>query len=185
MKTMNWTAWAVEKAEGEGRDAHLLVTAETSGDEPRAPVMVNMVLDRSGSMKGAMISASRLPMTRRMLRPRKAHSPSSIESWPPPAPPIGIQLPPMAYLLFVMEIVLMLSREPNEDSISNILFTMAMYFTYCQFWIYIVGKAIYLDLIKKEKRTWVKTVRFDVEPDSGKAVDPSPQPPTLRSQDRG
>lgn len=55
---MNWTAWAVEKGDGEGRDAHVLVTAETSGDEPRAPVMVNMVLDRSGSMKGAPLSAA-------------------------------------------------------------------------------------------------------------------------------
>ena len=41
-----------------------------------------------------------------------------------------------------------------------------MYFTYCQFWIYIVGKALYLDVIKREKRTWVKTIRFDVEPKS-------------------
>ncbi|MBL8950789.1 MAG: VWA domain-containing protein [Myxococcaceae bacterium] len=55
---MNWLAWAVEKGDGETRDAHLLITAETSGDEPRAPVMVNMVLDRSGSMKGAPLSAA-------------------------------------------------------------------------------------------------------------------------------
>jgi Ca-activated chloride channel family protein len=55
---MNWTAWAVERGEGEAKEAHLLVTAETSGDEPRAPVMVNLVLDRSGSMKGAPLSAA-------------------------------------------------------------------------------------------------------------------------------
>src|SRR5256885_14697630 len=55
---MNWTAWAVEKGDGESREAHLLVTAETSGDESRAPVMVNLVLDRSGSMKGAPLSAA-------------------------------------------------------------------------------------------------------------------------------
>jgi hypothetical protein len=36
-----------------------------------------------------------------------------------------------------------------------------MYFTYCQLWIYIVLKAVYSDKIKKEKRTWAKTVRFD------------------------
>src|SRR5437868_8476700 len=55
---MNWTAWAVEKGDSEARDAHLLVTAETQGDEPRAPVMVNLLLDRSGSMKGAPLSAA-------------------------------------------------------------------------------------------------------------------------------
>jgi hypothetical protein len=37
-----------------------------------------------------------------------------------------------------------------------------MYFTYCQFWIYLVVKAFYLDYIKREKRSWDKTVRFEV-----------------------
>ncbi|MBI3766250.1 MAG: glycosyltransferase family 2 protein, partial [Ignavibacteriales bacterium] len=66
-------------------------------------------------------------------------------------------------ILFLLEILLALSYD-REDKLSNIFLTLLMYFTYCQFWIYIVGKAIYLDLIKKEKRTWVKTVRFDVQP---------------------
>lgn len=65
--------------------------------------------------------------------------------------------------LFLLEILLALSYD-REDKVSNIVLTFLMYFTYCQFWIYIVGKAIYLDVIKKEKRTWVKTVRFDVRP---------------------
>jgi len=30
-----------------------------------------------------------------------------------------------------------------------------------QLWIFIVGKALYLDLIRKEKRIWVKTIRFE------------------------
>jgi Ca-activated chloride channel family protein len=55
---MNWTACAVESIKGEQREALLLVTAEASDDEPRAPVMVNLVLDRSGSMKGAPLSAA-------------------------------------------------------------------------------------------------------------------------------
>ena len=55
---MNWTAWAVEQGEGALRVAHLLISAETSGEEPRAPVMVNLVLDRSGSMKGAPLAAA-------------------------------------------------------------------------------------------------------------------------------
>jgi hypothetical protein len=66
----------------------------------------------------------------------------------------------VAYLLFVTEIVLMLTREAGEDSVSNVLVTMAMYFTYCQLWPIVVGRAIYLEYVKREKRTWVKTRRF-------------------------
>lgn len=67
----------------------------------------------------------------------------------------------VAIILFILEILLALSYD-REDTSGNILLTFLMYFTYCQLWIYIVGKALYLDLIKKEKRIWVKTVRFDV-----------------------
>jgi len=66
-------------------------------------------------------------------------------------------------VLFLMEILLTLSYD-REDKFFNILLTFLMYFTYCQLWIYIVGRAIYLDVIKKEKRTWVKTERFEVKP---------------------
>lgn len=55
---MNWTAWGVEVGDGDSREAHLLVSAEASGEEARAPVMVNLLLDRSGSMKGAPLSAA-------------------------------------------------------------------------------------------------------------------------------
>jgi len=65
-------------------------------------------------------------------------------------------------ILFLLEILLALSYD-REDSLSNILITFLMYFTYCQLWIYVVAKAIYLDFVKREKRTWVKTVRFDVK----------------------
>jgi hypothetical protein len=54
----------------------------------------------------------------------------------------------------------MLSREAGEDSFSNVLCTMAMYFTYCQLWPLVVGNAFYLEYIKKERRVWVKTRRF-------------------------
>ena len=66
-------------------------------------------------------------------------------------------------VLFLMEILLTLSYD-REDTFSNFLIASLMYFTYCQVWIYIVGRAIYLDVIKKEKRTWVKTERFEVKP---------------------
>ena len=34
---MNWTAWGVEVGEGEGREVHVLVSGEASGEEARAP----------------------------------------------------------------------------------------------------------------------------------------------------
>lgn len=80
----------------------------------------------------------------------------------------------LAIFLFLLEVLLALSYD-HEDTLSNFFLTFLMYFTYCQFWIYIVGKAIYLDAIKKEKRTWVKTIRFDVEP----------EPPKLMSEMHG
>jgi cellulose synthase/poly-beta-1,6-N-acetylglucosamine synthase-like glycosyltransferase len=66
-------------------------------------------------------------------------------------------------VLFLLEILLALSYD-REDKFSNLLLTFLMYFTYCQLWMFVVGRAIYLDVIKREKRTWVKTVRFDVKP---------------------
>jgi cellulose synthase/poly-beta-1,6-N-acetylglucosamine synthase-like glycosyltransferase len=77
---------------------------------------------------------------------------------PVPGPYLEVWL--LAYSLFVTEIMLMLSREPGEDSISNILFTMATYFTYSQLWPFVVAKAFYLEYIKKEDRKWDKTKRF-------------------------
>jgi hypothetical protein len=66
----------------------------------------------------------------------------------------------LAFILFVLEILLALSYD-REDNLKQILLMVIMYFTYCQLWIYIVGKALYLDLIRREKRTWVKTIRFE------------------------
>lgn len=55
---MRWSAWAVEAPLDTQREVHLLVTAQGEADEPRAPVLVNLVLDRSGSMKGAPLAAA-------------------------------------------------------------------------------------------------------------------------------
>jgi len=78
---------------------------------------------------------------------------------PVPGPYLEVWL--MAYLLFVTEIVLMLSSEAGEDSVSNILYTMSMYFTYCQLWPLVVVNAFYREYIRGEKRIWSKTRRFD------------------------
>lgn len=70
-------------------------------------------------------------------------------------------------VLFEMEIMLALSYD-REDKFTNLILTLLMYFTYCQLWIYVIGRAIYYDLIKKEKSVWVKTERFNVAPDENK-----------------
>jgi cellulose synthase/poly-beta-1,6-N-acetylglucosamine synthase-like glycosyltransferase len=68
-----------------------------------------------------------------------------------------------AFFLFILEIFLAISFD-GEDNLKSIGLILIMYFTYCQFWIYVVVKAVYVEYIKKEKRVWDKTVRFDVKP---------------------
>lgn len=55
---MNWTAWALETDGESGREGHILVRAEAEADGTRTPVVVNLLLDRSGSMKGAPMAAA-------------------------------------------------------------------------------------------------------------------------------
>jgi cellulose synthase/poly-beta-1,6-N-acetylglucosamine synthase-like glycosyltransferase len=66
-----------------------------------------------------------------------------------------------AYFLFILEIVIALSRE-KEDSPLNIFLIALSYFTYCQLWILVVLKAAYDDYILKREHVWVKTQRFRV-----------------------
>lgn len=66
----------------------------------------------------------------------------------------------LAFILFILELFLALSYD-REDNFKQLFLIILMYFTYCQLWIYIVGKSFYLDFVRKEKRTWVKTIRFD------------------------
>lgn len=77
---------------------------------------------------------------------------------PIPGPYLEVWL--LAYMLFVAEVVLMLSREPGADSIPNIIATMAIYFTYSQLWPPVVTWAFYQEYIRKQKRVWNKTQRF-------------------------
>jgi cellulose synthase/poly-beta-1,6-N-acetylglucosamine synthase-like glycosyltransferase len=63
-----------------------------------------------------------------------------------------------AFIMYVLEIILVLSYE-DEDSITNILITVLMYFTYCQLWIYVVFRGFFLDLTKKRVGIWDKTER--------------------------
>src|SRR5579872_3138253 len=55
---MNWSAQAVELETDNGREGHVLVNVEAPGDVPRQPLVINLALDRSGSMRGAPLSAA-------------------------------------------------------------------------------------------------------------------------------
>jgi cellulose synthase/poly-beta-1,6-N-acetylglucosamine synthase-like glycosyltransferase len=72
----------------------------------------------------------------------------------------------MAFFLFLGETMLAISYD-GEDRIRHIPVLVLMYFTYCQLWIYIVIKALWIEYVKKEKRTWDKTIRFDVSSPAG------------------
>lgn len=87
-----------------------------------------------------------------------ALSATGLVSIPVPGPYLEVWL--AAYCLFAAEIMLMISREPHEDSPANMFYCMAMYFTYCQLWPLVVANAFYLEYIKKERRDWVKTRRY-------------------------
>ena len=67
-----------------------------------------------------------------------------------------------AFFLFILEILLAISYD-SEDSLKSVVLILIMYFTYCQFWIFVVLKAVYAERFQKEKRFWDKTVRFDVK----------------------
>lgn len=55
---MKWSAYAMELEGDTGREGHVLVTAEADAEAPRSAVVANLVLDRSGSMKGAPLAAA-------------------------------------------------------------------------------------------------------------------------------
>ncbi len=67
-----------------------------------------------------------------------------------------------AFGLFVLELVIALSRE-REDSLSNIMLIILSYFTYCQLWIPVVLKGAYDDFIVHRAHKWDKTQRFSMD----------------------
>jgi len=80
-------------------------------------------------------------------------------SIPVPGPYSEVWL--FAYLLFILELVIALTRE-KEDSPLNIVLIALAYFTYCQLWIAVVLKGVYDDFILKREHVWVKTQRFRI-----------------------
>lgn len=67
----------------------------------------------------------------------------------------------VAYMLFVSELTLMLSRESGEESVKNFFYIILMYFTYCQLWLIVGLSAFIKDFVIKEKNIWYKTERTD------------------------
>lgn len=69
----------------------------------------------------------------------------------------------MAYLLFILSVLIALSAEKGELKSSNIFIAMIMYFSYCKLWsiITVIGLVSYMtDFVFKRKITWYKTERF-------------------------
>ncbi len=66
----------------------------------------------------------------------------------------------LAFLLFVLEVGIALSREEGEDSFGNLLLVVVAYFTYCQLWIYLVARALIDDVVLRRAAVWAKTERF-------------------------
>jgi len=69
----------------------------------------------------------------------------------------------LAFGLFLLELVIALSRE-KEDTPGNLLLMALSYFTYCQLWIVVVLKAAFDDFVLRRKHTWAKTQRFPTKP---------------------
>ena len=66
----------------------------------------------------------------------------------------------LAFALFLLQFALALAIE-GENTPYNLLIAAAMYFTYCQAWVYVCAKAHYLDVVRQERLTWEKTKRVE------------------------
>jgi cellulose synthase/poly-beta-1,6-N-acetylglucosamine synthase-like glycosyltransferase len=62
--------------------------------------------------------------------------------------------------LYYLEILLALSYD-DEATPSNMGLIFVMYFTYCQIWPLAYIRALYSDVVCRNKREWDKTVRYD------------------------
>ena len=80
----------------------------------------------------------------------------------------------MAILVFVCNIMLTLSTEKNEFTLSSALLSLLMLFTYAKLWVIVVLKALWLsfeDQVFHREVKWDKTVRYEETlPDEEKAL---------------
>lgn len=69
----------------------------------------------------------------------------------------------LAFLLFLVEVMITLSIEKAEMNRTNFLFVIVMYFTYSQMWIVLVMNSLYLEtkrMLFRQEVKWYKTERF-------------------------
>jgi cellulose synthase/poly-beta-1,6-N-acetylglucosamine synthase-like glycosyltransferase len=64
----------------------------------------------------------------------------------------------LALTIFVLQLAIALAIEA-ENTLLNLLVATAMYFTYCQLWVYVCAKAHWLDVVRQERLSWEKTLR--------------------------
>jgi len=68
----------------------------------------------------------------------------------------------LAFLLFLLEILIALSFE-KEDSPASFATSILAYFIYTKLWIFIVLRSLVEEYFLKRKRIWMKTERFDMD----------------------
>ncbi|MFC4098736.1 glycosyltransferase family 2 protein [Paenibacillus xanthanilyticus] len=69
----------------------------------------------------------------------------------------------LAYVLFIVELMITLGIEKTELTFRNVLITMLMYLSYSQLWLILVVRAFILHIksvIKRQEVVWDKTQRF-------------------------
>jgi len=69
----------------------------------------------------------------------------------------------MAYVIFILSVLISTSTERGELNISNFAIILVMYFTYCKLWTFIavVGLISFVgDMLLKRETKWYKTERF-------------------------
>lgn len=70
----------------------------------------------------------------------------------------------MAYILFILSVLIAASIEKGELNVLNFFIVLLMYFTYCKLWtiVAVMGLISYLgDIFFKREVKWYKTERFD------------------------
>ena len=85
----------------------------------------------------------------------------------------------MAIAVFVCNMMLTLSTEKNEFTLSSALLALLMLFTYAKLWVFVVLKALWLsfeDQVFHKEVTWDKTVRYE------EAVETSDEEATLQEE---
>lgn len=72
----------------------------------------------------------------------------------------------LAFFLFLTEVMITLSIEKDQLTVTNFFYVILMYFTYSQMWIVLVIYSLFLELKRlftKEEMKWYKTERYTVK----------------------